>query len=265
MDRRNPRVHFLVNKHDTYTGLLNMPSPKTECQVLELRVEEYVRDKMEPVVFSLNVSLDEQKVRKALQNLDSYPVLSHTQKMSERKVINFQKECGSDNKCTSNLQLTAKFANERLKPYPSQGNHPLLQYGNNVKKMMLLVEVTNLPGPGKVAEDAHQAMLNISIPSTLRYSSMRSQDPDVECSAEKTVICELGNPPRSNEMVSLQLIFETSGINLNTCCLRKQQEIVVVTLHPHIIISYLQQSSEQNDLCTVVLLIENFIQTSFSM
>lgn len=32
--------------------------------------------------------------------------------------INFQKECGSDNKCTSNLQLRAKFANERLKPYP---------------------------------------------------------------------------------------------------------------------------------------------------
>lgn len=57
----------------------------------------------------------------------------------------------------------------------SQGNHQLLQYSNNVKKMMLLVEVTNLPGPGKVAEDAHQAMLNVSIPSTLRNSGVRSQ------------------------------------------------------------------------------------------
>lgn len=165
--------------------------------------------------------------------------------------INFQKECGSDNKCTSNLQLTAKFANERLKPYPSQGNHQLLQYSNNVKKMMLLVEVTNLPGPGKVAEDAHQAMLNVSIPSTLRNSGVRSQDPDVECSAEKTVICELGNPLRSNEMVSLQLIFETSGINLNTW----ESQLLLSTL------------SEQNGLYTVhvVLLIESSIQTSFSI
>ncbi|CAB1337917.1 unnamed protein product, partial [Coregonus sp. 'balchen'] len=210
MDRRHPRVHFLDNKHDTYTGFLTMPSPKTECQVLELRVEDYVRDMLEPVVFSLNVSLDEQKpkVRKALQNLDSYPVLTHKQKVTARKKMNFQKECGSDNKCTSNLQLTA-----------NQGNHQLLQYRSNVKKVMLLVEVANLPGPGKVAEDAHQAMLNIFIPSTLRYSGVRSQ-----------------------------LIFETSGINLNT------REIE-------------SQLSEQNDLYSVlvVLLIENSIQTSISI
>lgn len=56
----------------------------------------------------------------------------------------------------------------------SQGKRQLLQYSSNVKKVVLLVEITNVPGPGKVAEDAHQAMLNISTPSTLRYSGVRS-------------------------------------------------------------------------------------------
>uniref|UniRef100_A0A8K9UT34 Integrin, alpha 3b n=1 Tax=Oncorhynchus mykiss TaxID=8022 RepID=A0A8K9UT34_ONCMY len=213
MHRRSPRVLFLVNKLATYTGLLTMPSPKTECQVLELRLEvntDPVRDKLEPVVFSLNVSLDEQKpkVRKALQNLDSYPVLSHKQKVTERKEINFQKECGSDNRCTSNLQLTAAFANELL----NQGKRQLLQYSSNVKKVVLLVEITNVPGPGKVAEDAHQAMLNISTPSTLRYSGVRSHDTGVECRAGETVMCELGNPLRSNEKVRPRCCYSTYNL-----------------------------------------------------
>uniref|UniRef100_A0A4W5R5C5 Integrin alpha third immunoglobulin-like domain-containing protein n=1 Tax=Hucho hucho TaxID=62062 RepID=A0A4W5R5C5_9TELE len=53
--------------------------------------------------------------------------------------------------------------------------------------------------------------------------------------------------------VSLQLIFETSGMNLNTWEIESQ--LLLSTL------------SEQNDLYTVhvVLLIENSIQTSFSI
>ncbi|CAB1312346.1 unnamed protein product, partial [Coregonus sp. 'balchen'] len=186
-------------------------------------------------------------------NKDFKKNIIHKQKVTERKEINFQKECGSDNMCTSNLQLTATFANEGLKPYPSQGNRQLLQYSSNVKKVMLLVEVTNMPGPGKVAEDAHQAMLNISTPATLSYYGVRSQDPDVECRAGETVMCDLGNPLRSNEMVSLQLIFQTSGINLQTREIESQ--LLLSTL------------SKQNDLypVPVVLLIETSIQTSFSI
>lgn len=36
------------------------------------------------------------------------------------------------------------------------------------------VEVTNFPSSGKLAEDAHQATLNISIPDALRYFGFRS-------------------------------------------------------------------------------------------
>lgn len=55
-----------------------------------------------------------------------------------------------------------------------QGKFQVLQYNSNVKIVRLLVEVTNVPSPGKLAEDAHQAMLNITIPDALRYSAVRS-------------------------------------------------------------------------------------------
>lgn len=32
--------------------------------------------------------------------------------------INFQKECGADNKCSSNLQVLARFIDENNKTYP---------------------------------------------------------------------------------------------------------------------------------------------------
>uniref|UniRef100_A0A6Q2XUL8 Integrin alpha-2 domain-containing protein n=1 Tax=Esox lucius TaxID=8010 RepID=A0A6Q2XUL8_ESOLU len=228
-DRRSPRVRESKHRH------IN----------LYLLLQDNVRDKLEPVVFFLNVSLNEEKfkVRKVLQNLDSYPVLSQKQKVTEKTVINFKKQCGTDNKCTSNLQLTAEKAFQQV-----------LNYISSVKKIMLLVYVTNLPNPRKVAEDAHQAMLNITIPSTLRYSGVRSPvSPPGVCRAEETVICDLGNPLKSNKKVSLTLILETAGISLQT------REIECQLL--------LSTLSEQNDLypVSVPLLVENTIQTSFSI
>lgn len=252
-NQRSARVRFINNKHDIYTGFLSMPS--TMCQALDLSLMDPIHDKLEPVVFSLNVSLYEQKAkaRRNLQNLDAFPMLSGAQSLSERAEINFQKECGSDNTCTSNLQLKAVYANEQQIPFPRRGGHQVLQYSNSVKKVVLMVEVTNLPAPGKLAEDAHQAMLNITVPPTLRYSGVRSPNLDIQCHAEETLLCELGNPLSGNEQARLQLIFEMTGISLYT------QEI-----ESHLQLSTL---SEQDDLypVSVALMIEFSIQTTFSI
>ncbi|XP_074477189.1 integrin alpha-3b isoform X1 [Sebastes fasciatus] len=255
--RRIPRVRFKDNNDDTYTGLMSLPSSKSnrKCHTLELIVVEPVRDKLEPVVFSLNLSLHEQKPksRRSLQNLDSFPILSQEQKLTERAEFNFQKECGSDNKCSSNLQLTAQFVDEKNKPYPRYGKFQKLQFNSNMKKIRLIVEVTNFPYRGKAGEDAHQAMLNVTIPDALKYSSVRSTDKDVQCTPGNTVICELGNPLKGNEKVELSIRFETSGIDLNT------QEIETELL--------LSTLSEQSDLkpVPVALMIENTILPSFSI
>ncbi|XP_068161196.1 integrin alpha-3b [Antennarius striatus] len=253
--RRSPRVRFLDNKDDTFTGLLSLPSSKSKCHTLKLFVVAPVRDKLEPVVFSLNLSLHEQKpkARRSVQNLDSFPILSHDQKLSQRTEINFQKECGSDNRCSSNLQVKAQFVDDEEKPYPRLGKSQVLQFNSNMRILRLKVEVTNSPERGKLAEDAHQAMLNATIPDSLSYSGVRSADLDVECTFDVTVICELGNPLKSNEKVSLILKFETTGINLYTKEVKSQ-----------LLLSTLSEQSDLNPV-PVTLLIENTIIPSFQI
>ncbi|XP_061564634.1 integrin alpha-3b [Cololabis saira] len=249
---RSPRVRF-QNGGIKYSSTMSIPSSKPICHDVRLTVLEPVRDKLEPVVFSLNMSLQDQKPKgRRLQNLDSFPVLSQEQKLSERAEINFQKACGSDNKCTSNLQLTAKFIDNKGNPYPRKGQFQVLQFHSSMKRIKLGVEVTNYDY-GKEAEDAHQAMLNVTIPNALKYYGVRSEDRDVECTLSGTVICELGNPLPRNGKVTLQLLFETSGIDLHT---RKiESELLLSTL------------SEQSDLTpvSVAILTENTILPSFSV
>lgn len=54
-----------------------------------------------------------------------------------------------------------------------QGKFQVLQFNHDIKIIKLMVEVTNFPSGDKVAEDAHQAMLNITIPDALTYAGVR--------------------------------------------------------------------------------------------
>ncbi|CAG04405.1 unnamed protein product, partial [Tetraodon nigroviridis] len=249
--KRSPRVHFQDNQDDTFTGSLSLSSSSSNCQTLKLIVLPPVMDKLKPVDFTLSVSLSEPKPksRQSLQNLDSFPILSHDQKLTEKTEINFQKECGADNKCSSNLQMSAKFIDDSSKPYPRQGNFQVLQYNSSVKVVRLLVEVTNVPSAGRLAEDAHQAALNVTIPDALRYSAVSKS---VQCRFDGTLICDLGNPVKGNEKISVRIKFETA-IDLNTRELEAQ--LMLSTL------------SEQTDLMpvAVALMIENTIIPSFSI
>ncbi|XP_041671492.1 integrin alpha-3b [Cheilinus undulatus] len=253
--RRSPRVLFKENNDDTYTNTLNVPSSKPKCHTLELYVVEPVGDKLEPVVFFLNMSLNEQKPKStsSLENLDSFPILSQEQQLSQKTELNFQKECGPDNKCSSNLQLKAQYVDQKERPYPRQDKFQVLQFNSNMKILRLQVEVTNTPDGGRVAEDAHQAKLNVTMPEALKYSGVRSAESDVQCTLNGTLMCNLGNPLKGNEKVVLTLNFETSGIDLYTHEIESQL--------------LLSTFSEQDDLTPVpvALLIENTILPSFSI
>ncbi|KAF4085336.1 hypothetical protein AMELA_G00116920 [Ameiurus melas] len=248
-NRRSPRVQFLNGK-STYTGHLSFSYPT--CEELKLRVIEQVTNKLEPVVFLLNVSLNESAVQpqQTLQDLDAFPMLSGQQQLTEKTEINFQKECGSDNKCSSNLQVKAQFASDEQTVFPSVDNRQTMEYNSSVKKLFLLVEVSNMPESGREAEDAHHAVLNITVPPTLTYYGFRSKE--IECNTNKTVMCDLGNPFKSDRKISFLIIFET-----------------FITLYTEQIVLQLQLStlSEQSDLypVPVVLNVENTILTSFSI
>ncbi|XP_013887582.1 integrin alpha-3b [Austrofundulus limnaeus] len=252
MERRSHRVRF-EDGTDTYSGSMTLPSSKSFCHYLKLNVLTPVRDKLEPVVFSVNLSLQTQtaKSRRSLQNLDNFPILSQDQKLTQRAEINFQKECGTDNKCSSNLQMTAQFADNKGNPYPRKNNIQVLQFNSSVRRISVSVDVTNLPSPGRVAEDAHQTMLNISFSDALKYASVKKDG--IECRFDYTVICELGNPLKANEKVSLLIVFETSGIDLYTKEIEAQLMLSTV--------------SEQSDLrpVSLTMLIESTIFPSFTI
>uniref|UniRef100_A0A672IUD5 Integrin alpha-3-like n=1 Tax=Salarias fasciatus TaxID=181472 RepID=A0A672IUD5_SALFA len=219
--RRSHRVRFLSNNDDVYSGQLSLQSTKTSCRRLELFLEEPLRDKLEPVVFSLNLTLHEHTpTSKRLQNLDFHPVLSQEQNLTHA-TIQFQKECGTDNKCTSNLQVAAQYVDHRERPF-RRSDFQVLQFNKNMKILRLKVEVTNFESPGRLAEDAHDAELNVTLPSALSYSAVRYEVRPPGGSS-RTVLCNLGNPLKGNEKVTLVLWFETKRITLYTHELETQE------------------------------------------
>ncbi|KAK3520815.1 hypothetical protein QTP70_032382 [Hemibagrus guttatus] len=250
------RVRFDANDKNVYTGSLSMT--KQHCEAQTLKVIKFLRDKVTPVVFSLKASILEPQTdnvqQQKLQNLNEFPVLSQGRMLTDKAEIHFQKACGADNKCESNLQISATFAKFPQDILPVQDGNQVLRYDSSIKKLLLLVNVTNFPSPVRLAEDAHNTELNVSISSSLRYSAVRSETSSVHCApAGDFILCELGNPLATNQMVVFAIIFETSFISIDN------QEIT----------STLQLStlSIQDDLMplTKVLLVDYTLQTSLQV
>ncbi|XP_042250034.1 integrin alpha-3-like [Thunnus maccoyii] len=246
------RLRFQDNKQSMFSGYLSMP--RRQCKTLKVGLQSPIRDKVEPLVFSLNASLYEELPRKrnSVQDLNRFPVLSQTPQPA-RDQIHIQKACGSDNRCQSNLQMTAQFTDENQKPFDMQKSSQVLHYNSSINRLLLEVNINNTESPGRPAEDAHNAVLNVSIPPSLIYSGVRQQGDIavVECSVDDTVLlCELGNPFKSNQKVQVLIIFQPSEISLDT---REIQSVL-----------QLSTLSEQADLSpvSVSMLVEYSLQTS---
>ncbi|KAJ7313701.1 hypothetical protein JRQ81_005325 [Phrynocephalus forsythii] len=246
-DRRPPRVYFAGTQSAVYKGLFSMPNNK--CQTLKVLLRDDVRDKLHPIAFSMNYSLEEKprKSRLGLDRLDAFPVLNEDQHRENHTEIQFQKECGADNKCNSNLKVQAVFLNDQNKKLPRRNGVQVLQYSRDVKKLNLSISVTNKPTTPTNGEDAHEALLNITFPPSLLPSSVR---PSGACMFEETVLCEIGNPFKKNQKAELIITFEVIGISLSTQDVTVQVEASTI--------------SNQTDLMPVsaVLLVDYTIDSS---
>ncbi|NXG13119.1 ITA3 protein, partial [Grallaria varia] len=249
-DRHPPRVRFAGSQSATYTGHLSMPD--TRCHTQELLLLDNIRDKLHPIVLSMNYSLQEKPREFQLgpHSLDSFPVLNQDQSHENETKIEFQKECGSDNKCYSNLQLQSSFVTDQNQPLPRLNGTQVLQYSRDVRKLYLSINITNVPTTASNGEDAHEALLNITVPPSLLPSSVR---PSGACTFGETVLCELGNPFKRNQRAELIITFEAIGIMLDT-------REVLVWLD-------LSTQSTQEDLQPVLakLLVDYSIQSSLSI
>ncbi|EMP33750.1 Integrin alpha-3 [Chelonia mydas] len=172
-DRRPARVRFAGTHSAVYKGVFTMPAAK--CHDLQLLLLENIRDKLHPIALHMNYSLEEKPRHFQLgpRSLSAFPVLNEDQPRKNDTEINFQKECGLDNKCNSNLQLQCAFVNEQNQPLPRLNGTQVLQYSRDVRKLHLSVNVTNAPSTGTDGEDAHEAQLNITVPPALLPSSVR--------------------------------------------------------------------------------------------
>ncbi|XP_054989651.1 integrin alpha-3 isoform X2 [Sorex araneus] len=244
-ERRPPRLRFAGSQSAVFHGFFSMP--ETRCQHLDLLLMDNVRDKLRPIIISMNYSLPlrmPERPKLGLRSLDAYPVLNQAQALENHVEVQFQKECGPDNRCDSNLQMQAAFMSE-------QGQQlSRLQYSGEVRKLLLSVNVTNTPTPERAGEDAHEALLTLELPSALLLSSVR---PSGTCQANGTLLCDLGNPFKRNQRMELSIIFEVNGVTLQTKDLQVQLQ--------------LSTSSRQDDLqpVTLTLLVDYTLQASLSM
>ncbi|XP_040508987.1 integrin alpha-3 isoform X2 [Gallus gallus] len=217
-ERHPPRVRFLGTHSATFRG--TFPMPDTRCESKELLLLDNVRDKLHPIVLSMNYSLVEQPRSFQLgpHSLNAFPVLNQDQSHQNETKVEFQKECGSDNKCYSNLQLQSAFVTEQNHPLPRLNGTQVLHYSRDTRKLHLSINITNAPTSASNGEDAHEALLNITVPSSLLPSSVR---PSGACTFAETVLCELGNPFKRNQrggvlQAELIITFEAIGITLDT-------------------------------------------------
>ncbi|XP_028930745.1 integrin alpha-3 isoform X1 [Ornithorhynchus anatinus] len=249
-DRRPTRVRFAQSLSAVQHGFFSMP--ESRCHNLQLLLVDNIRDKLHPITLSMNYSLLERDMKPRLgpRSLDPYPVLNQAQPRENHTEIQFQKECGLDNICKSNLQLKAAFVTEHMQPLARIGGIQVFQYSRDVRKLFMSINVTNEPSTAHNGEDAHEALLNLTIPSALLLSSVR---PAGACHANETILCELGNPLKRKQKMELLIAFEVVGI----------------TLHTRDIVAQLQlsTSSYQKDLSpvTVTLQVDYTLQASLSM
>ncbi|XP_017297365.1 integrin alpha-3 isoform X2 [Kryptolebias marmoratus] len=247
-----PRLLFQNNGNTVYSSFLSMP--KKKCETLTVGLLRSVQNKVEPLVFSLNASLYEKLPEKGnhVQDLRHLPVLNQTPR-PVRTQIHIQKACGSDNHCHSNLQMSARFVDENQKPFRRLNGDPVLDYNTSIRWLLLEVNVTNTPSADRLAEDAHNAVLNISIPPELTFSRVapKADGSTVECSVRDIfLLCQLGNPFRSNQKDRVLIKFQPSENILDTKELRSQLQLSTL--------------SEQSDLSPVSasLLVEYSLQAS---
>uniref|UniRef100_A0A8C7XZI1 Integrin alpha-2 domain-containing protein n=1 Tax=Oryzias sinensis TaxID=183150 RepID=A0A8C7XZI1_9TELE len=213
------RVEFLFSPQ----GKLELPEKgKQMCTDIKLRLLRDIRDKLSSIPVSVTVSLwsSEEMTRMSADESRIPPVLNlYQQKTTVSEIIIINDGCGDDNICKSNLQIQYKFCSKKTQNGEVVFTPLVRQDGIAVitptdEDIALEITVTNRHG-----DDAHQSHVIITLPDTLRYSSVVHRGKELSCSANENgtlIDCELGNPFHRDAELTYHVILTTSGISLST-------------------------------------------------
>ncbi|XP_078519732.1 integrin alpha-8 [Lissotriton helveticus] len=175
--------------------LLVRKQKQSECQsfVVYLKDETEFRDKLTPISVSFNYSLDESA---PVRSLALKPILNHYRDPLLRQQAHILVDCGEDNMCIPDLQLSAKL-----------DKHQLLIGDEN--HIVLTVNARN------EGEGAYEAELHVIIPQEADYVGVvRNVEALRKLSCEykmenitRMVVCDLGNPMVAGTNLSVGLRF----------------------------------------------------------
>ncbi|XP_055007734.1 integrin alpha-6-like isoform X2 [Boleophthalmus pectinirostris] len=202
-------------------GTLTLDSKgKKKCLTRELVLQENIRDKLQGIPVDVSIQIEDAKRKRRQSVATPAPVLDANEPNSTRSMVHFLKQgCGDDNVCESNLQVKYRYGyrtinDETFTPLSMENGVPVISLSDQ-KEIALEVTVTNENG-----DDAYEASVNATLPSTLVYSAYRSSpDHPVTCIANKEgtkTKCDLGNPFKGKTETSFYIILGTAGISLNT-------------------------------------------------
>ncbi|XP_043249530.1 integrin alpha-PS1 isoform X2 [Colletes gigas] len=200
----NSRPHY-INRTVT------LDTTKFEhCQKEIVYLKENTRDIQSPIKFRLNYSLiQEDPIMPAegepLPDIKNYPILNQ-QEAARVFEATFQKDCGNNDICESDLQVKARL---NLSASSVKPNFYELLLGER-EEVVVDVNVSN------IGESAYEAQLFIVHSQSLNYIASKSNE-SVICNLHNTTIvaCSIGNPFKKDKMVNIQVRFDPKELEDN--------------------------------------------------
>lgn len=173
------------------------PNDQMNCHKEIVYIKENTKDIQTPIKFRLNYLIVEPTLpASALINL--HPILDKTE--ADRTFdVSFQKDCGSNDICESQLDVFAGFELKKEK------NYYKLELGESVE-IKLQINVTN------TADSAYEAQLFVKHSAAVKY--IASGKSFIICKPFNTTLisCNLGNPFGRGSSESITLRFDPIGL-----------------------------------------------------
>lgn len=192
--RKISRIHFSNPKPNDYPSHVSR-------KILEIRrsslsgcfkemafLKEVPYDLNIPLKFKLSLWLEQDEPtllkQRLPQNIDHYPVLNSKQ-TDKILTIPFQKHCGADNICQSDLKVALRLENrEELFTNDVLSVSPM-------KELVFALDVSN------TGEPAYEVKLIFALDNAFTYIGRADQHNDIQCSYredQSTIQCEMGGP-----------------------------------------------------------------------
>uniref|UniRef100_A0A1B0F9S5 Uncharacterized protein n=1 Tax=Glossina morsitans morsitans TaxID=37546 RepID=A0A1B0F9S5_GLOMM len=194
-DRDNKRSNVIKREVTVLTD------GRLSCQRVTAYIKENTRDIQSPLKFRLNYTLVETRLPDSgLKFLN--PILDQTQAKIEFEGT-FQKDCGEDDICESNLRLEAE-----LDLNMENENYALIL--GEQEEIRVNINVNN------TADSAYETQLFIVHQKSVEYiAAIKTNSAICNRFNDTVVACSLGNPMRRGSAAQLSVRFDPSGLELD--------------------------------------------------